>query len=327
MKSNSFLRLGRSLALGTWLLTACTAALFAQEFPSRGIRIVVPYSAGGSSDVVARVIGAELERKWGHSVTVDNKPGASGNIGSTEVVRSTPDGHTLLMQNDTMLTNLAIHGKLPYHHEKDLTPIMLLGMGPLALVAHPSINFTNMAELQAARDEVKGLSYGSCGIGSPSHFVMELIMRKTALSFTQAGYRGCAPAVKDVLGGHIPFAVVSANLVIPHVQSGRLRVLGVSSAERMALLPDTPTLQEQGLQPFDISTWKALMGPAGLPLNVVKQITHDVNRIMDIPRIQEHLKSSGIEPLRGDAAALTQLIQTDAVKYRDIAESAKMDLY
>ncbi|QCB46999.1 tripartite tricarboxylate transporter substrate binding protein [Hydrogenophaga sp. PAMC20947] len=327
MNARSLFSLGRSVVLGTWLLTACTTAFFAQEYPSRGIRIVVPYSAGGSSDVVARVVGAELERKWGQAVTVENRPGAAGNIGSTEVARSTPDGYTLLMQNDTMLTNLAVHGKLPYHHENDLTPIMLLGMGPLALVVHPSINVTNMAELQAARDQVNGLSYGSCGIGSPSHFVMELIMDKTALSFTQVGYRGCSPAVKDVLGGHIPIAVVSANLVLPHVQSGRLRVLGISSAERMALLPDIPTFQEQGMHPFDISTWKALMGPAGLPLNVVKKITHDLTRIMDIPRVQEHLKNSGIEPLRGDATALTHLIQADAVKYRDIARSAQMQAY
>jgi len=317
----------RRLAAGWCLMAVCTTPSLAQNFPSRSVRIVVPYSAGGSSDVVARVIGSELQRQWGQAVTVENRPGASGNIGSMDVVRAPADGYTLLLQNDTMLTNLAAQGKLPYHHENDLTPIMLLGRGPLALIAHPSVKASNVQELQAAGAQVTGQSYGSCGIGSPSHFVMELLMKKTGLSFSQVGYRGCAPVLTDVLGGQIPLAVVSANLVVPHARSGRLRVLGISSAQRYPLLPDVPTLQEQGLQGFDMSTWKALMGPAGLSPDVVDRIARDVARILDDPATREHLEISGIEPLRGSASDLAHLIKVDANRYREIARSGRMIIH
>lgn len=297
----------------------------AQTFPSRDVRIVVPYSAGGSSDVLARLVGAELQRVWGRPVSVENRPGASGNIGTMEALRAAPDGHTLLLQNDTMLTNLAVQGQLPYDHQRDLTSIMLLGVTPLVLVAHPLTGISDVSSLVAAAKATPGhLSYGSCGIGSPAHFVMELIKHKTGIDAVQVGYRGCSPAVVDVLGGQIPLAAVSANLVVSHVKAGRLVAVGVSSAKRYDALPDVPTFEEQGLQPFDLSTWKALMGPAKLSASLVHKIHKDVTAILDDPVFKAVLAQAGVDPLRGNSSDLDRVIRTDALRYRELALKANI---
>lgn len=308
------------LALATGL--AATAAM-ADNYPSKPVRIVVPYATGGGSDILARQIGAVLQQDWGKGVVVDNRAGASGNIGSQEVVRAAPDGYTLLLQNSTMLTNLGVNGKLPYDPVKDLTPIMLLGSTPLALVAHPSAQVSNIRELVAAgKARPQAFSYGSCGIGTPQHFAMELLKQKAGFAATHAGYKGCAPAVTDVIGGQIPLAIVSANLVVPYAKNGRLKVLGIASPQRYKLLPDTPTFEEQGYKPFDIANWFALMGPAHLPPEVVSKVAGDVQKILDTEAVQANLSTAGVELYRGNAADLAKLIVSEKQRYQELAKSA-----
>lgn len=297
----------------------------AQSFPSKSVRIVVPYATGGGSDILARQIGASLQAMWGQGVVVDNKAGASGNLGSSEVVRAPADGYTLLLQNSTMVTNLGVMGKLPYDPEKDLTPIMLLGVTPIALAAHPSVNVSNLKELiVAAKSKPDALSYGSCGIGTPQHFVMELVKQQTGVAVVHAGYKGCAPAITDVLGGQIPLAIVSANLVAPYAKNGRLKVLGVSTAHRYALLPDSPTFEEQGLKPFDFSIWYALMGPKNLPQLVVTKLVADISKTLAQPAVVSNLSNAGVEPYNGSGDDLAKLIKTDAKRYTDLAKSANI---
>lgn len=313
------------LLAGLCVLAAGATPALAQtdNYPSRPVRIVVPYATGGGSDILARHIGAGLQQAWGQGVTVENKAGASGNIGSQEVVRARPDGYTLLLQNSTMVTNLGVMGKLPYDPEKDLTPIMLLGVTPIALAANPGAQIGSVKDLVAvgkARPDT--LSYGSCGIGTPQHFVMELVKQKTGVTATHAGYKGCSPALNDVVGGQIPLAIVSANLVAPYVKDQRLKVVGVSSAKRYALLPDAPTFEEQGIKPLDISIWYALMGPANLPPAVAKKIAADVGRIMADPAVQAGLSKVGVEPQPGSAQELARVIHDDAARYTQLAKSA-----
>ncbi len=318
-------RIVAAAALAALATLSAVATSAQQAWPTRAVRIVVPYGAGGGSDILARTIGAELQQMWGQGVAVENKAGASGNIGSQEVVRAPADGYTLLLQNSTMLTNLGVTGKLPYDHERDLTPIMLLGVTPIAVAAHPSANISNVKELVAAAKARPGtLSYGSCGVGTPQHFVMELLKQKTGVDAAHAGYKGCAPALSDVLGGQIPLAVVSANLVAPHVQTGKLKVVGVSSPQRYGLLPDTPIFDEQGLKPLDLATWFALMGPANLPPAVVAKITADVEKILANPTVVANLSKAGVEPYKGSAQDLAKLIRVDAQRYRDLAKSANI---
>ena len=313
-------------ALGLGLaLQALAPAAVAQTYPSRPIRIIVPYGSGGGSDVLARQIGAELQTMWGQGVAVENRAGASGNIGTEAVVHAAPDGYTLLLQNSTMVVNQAVAGKLNYDPEKDLTPIMLLGVTPIALVAHPSLGVKNLKDLVAySKAHPKTLAYGSCGIGTPQHFVMELVKQKTGIDATHAGYKGCAPGLTDVVGGQIPLAILSANLVVPYVESGRLTAIGVSTQARYELLPGTPTFEEQGLKPLDFSIWYALMGPAKLPPEVVARVYADVRKILAQPETQAKLSKAGVEPLNGDDGQLAALIREDAVRYMQLAKSANI---
>jgi tripartite-type tricarboxylate transporter receptor subunit TctC len=315
-----------AIALGAAvLLQAFTPAATAQTYPARPVRIIVPYGTGGGSDVLARQIGAGLQSLWGQGVAVENRAGASGNIGTEMVVRSPADGYTLLLQNSTMVVNLGVYGKLNYDPEKDLTPIMLLGVTPIALAAHPSLNVKNLKELvEYAKAHPKTLAYGSCGIGTPQHFVMELVKQKAGIDANHAGYKGCAPALTDVLGGQIPLAILSANLVAPYAASGKLVPIGVSTKARYKLLPDTPTFEEQGLKPLDFSIWFALMGPARMPPEVVAKIYADVQKILAQPETQSHLSGAGVEPYKGDGAQLAALIREDAARYIQLAKSANI---
>ncbi len=313
-------------ALGALFLAAgMTAASAADTFPSHAVRIVVPYAVGGSADTLARQIGAGLQKAWNQTVVVDNRAGASGNIGSSEVVRAPADGYTLLLQNSTMVANLAVSGKLPYDIQKDLTPIMLLGDTPLAVVAYPGANISNLKELVAAAKAKPGaLSYGSCGIGTPQHFTMELLKERTGIEATHVGYKGCSPALTDVLGGQIPVAVVTANLVAPYVKNGKLKVIGVSSAARYPLLPDVPSLQEQGLANFDFSNWNGLMGPAKLPPELVRQVATAVTAVLADPSVAANLSKVGVEPHPAPAAALTAIIVKDTARYGKLAKDANI---
>ena len=286
---------------------------------------MVPYGTGGGSDILARQIAVRLQAVWGQGVAVENRAGASGNIGTEAVVRAPADGYTLLLQNSTMVVNQAVAGKLNYDPEKDLTPIMLLGLTPIALVAAEKTGIKTLKELiDYARANPNTLSYGSCGIGTPQHFVMELVKQKTGISANHVGYRGCAPALTDVVGGQIPLAILSANLVAPHLKTGKLYGLGVSTPARYELTPQMPTFDEQGLKPLDFSTWYALMGPANLPPEVVAKVYADVQKILAEPAVKTNLVNAGVEPLLGNAVDLTKLIQSDALRYAALAKSANI---
>ena len=304
---------------------AFAAPVQADSYPSKPVRIIVPYGTGGGSDVLARQLGAVLQTVWGQGVVVENRAGASGNIGTEAVVHAPGDGYTLLLQNSTMLSSLALSGKLNYDPEKDLTPIMLLGITPIALASHPGVNIRNVKELVAYAKAHSGkLAYGSCGIGTPQHFVMEVVKQKTGVDASHAGYKGCAPALLDLVGGQIPLAVVSANLVAPYVKTGKLNVVGVSSSTRYNLLPDSPTFEEQGVKPLDLATWFALMGPAKMPPDVVSRISADVQKIMARPDIRASLANAGVEPYDGDAAALAKLIRAEQLHYQQVAKAANI---
>lgn len=318
----------KSIITHLGLALACagaSCAALADTYPSKPVRIIVPYGTGGGSDTLARQLGISLQQMWGQGVSVDNRAGASGNIGSEAVVRSPADGYTLMLQNSTMVANMGLGVKLNYDPEKDLTPIMLLGITPIALVAHPSLNIKTLKQLQDyARANPGKLSYGSCGIGTPMHFVMELVKQKTSLDAVHAGYKGCAPALTDVVGGQIPLASISANLVANHAKTGKLNVIGIANAKRYGLMPEAATLEEQGIKPLDLSTWYALMGPANMPADVVAKITADVRKVLSEAAVQERLSNAGVETQLGTSADLVRLIRSDKIRFEQLAKSANI---
>ncbi|WP_421955993.1 Bug family tripartite tricarboxylate transporter substrate binding protein [Polaromonas sp.] len=321
MKLRTFLGL---LGLAASAQLAAPVA-WADTYPSRAVRIIVPYGTGGGSDILARQIGARLQTIWGQGVAVDNRAGASGNIGTEAVVRSPADGYTLLLQNSTMVVNPAVAGKLNYDPEKDLTPIMLLGLTPIALAAHQSTNIKTLKDLvEYSKANPTALNYGSCGVGTPQHFVMELVKQKSGVKATNVGYKGCAPALTDVVGGQVQLAILSANLIAPHIKTGKLYGIGVSTASRYQLMPQVPTFEEQGLKPLDFSIWYALMGPAKMPPEVVARIYADVQKVLAEPAIKENLSGAGVEPLSGNGAELSKLIKVDLARYAQLAKSANI---
>jgi len=292
----------------------------ADNFPHRPVRIVVPYGTGGGADVFARTIGRGLEQDWKQGVVVENRPGAAGNIGTMEVVRAKPDGYTLLLQNISMVTNYAIQGQLPYSPTEDLTPILLLGSTPHAIVVHSRVPASNLKELAALIQKEPGkYAYASCGVGTPQHFTMEVLRQKLDLDMTHAGYKGCSPAVTDVVGGQIPVAIVSANLVGQYLNSGRLKAIGVTSQRRYSGLPDVPTLEEQGVGPFDYVGWYALMGPKKLPADVAATITSSVEKVLAYPTVKKSLDDNGIEVHIGSAERLLKTITEDSERYYTLA--------
>jgi tripartite-type tricarboxylate transporter receptor subunit TctC len=224
-----------------------------------------------------------------------------------------------------MVVNPAVNGKLNYDPEKDLTPIMLLGLTPIALVSHESTNIKNLKELVAySKANPTALSYGSCGVGTPQHFVMELVKQKSGVAATNVGYKGCAPTLTDVVGGQVQLAILSANLAAPHLKTGKLNAIGVSTATRYSLMPQVPTFEEQGLKPLDFSIWYALMGPAKMKPEVVAKIYADVQKVLAEPAVKENLSGAGVEPLSGNGAALSSLIRTDLARYAQLAKSANI---
>jgi tripartite-type tricarboxylate transporter receptor subunit TctC len=300
---------------------ATVAAQAADKYPSKPIRIIVPYGTGGGSDILARQIGVKLQEAWGQAVVIENRTGASGNIGTEMVVRSPADGHTLLLQNSSMVVSPAAM-KISYDPEKDLTPIMLLGLTPMALVAHPGAGIKNLAGMTAlAKSRPNTLSYGSCGLGTPQYFVMEQVKQKTGVDAAHVAYKGCAPGLTDVLGGQIPLALLSANIVAPYVKSGKLVGLGVSTAGRYGVMSEVPTFEEQGIKPLDISIWYALMGPARMPPDVVGRLYAEVQKILADPQIAAKLSAVGVEPFNGNAADLAKLIKTDLVLYAKLGKA------
>lgn len=321
MKLRSLLQL---LGLAAFAQLAAPMAV-AQSYPSRAVRLIVPYGTGGGSDILARQIAVRLQTIWGQGVAVDNRAGASGNIGTEAVVHAPADGYTLLLQNSTMVVNPAVMGKLNYDPEKDLTPIMLLGLTPITLVAHQGTNLKTLKDIvEYSKANPAGLNYGSCGVGTPQHFVMELVRQKAGFNATNVGYKGCAPALNDVVGGQVQLAILSANLVAPHIKTGKLNGIGVSTATRYSLTPQVPTFEEQGLKPLDFSIWYALMGPAKMPSEVVAKIQADVQKILAEAAVRESLSGAGVEPLAGNGADLARLVKSDLARYAQLAKSANI---
>jgi len=306
----------------------CISSINAQtqsNYPNRPIKLIVPYATGGGSDILARAIGAKLQVLWGQGIAIDNRAGASGNIGTEMVVNSPSDGYTLVMQNSTMVGSAAVSGKLSYDPEKDLTPIMLLGLTPMSIVASEASKIKNLKDLIAfSKANPDVLNYGSCGIGSPQHILMEMVKFETGVKANHIVYKGCAPAVTDVVGGQTQLAVVSANLVSQYVKTGRLQSIGISTAKRYNLMPQSLTFSEQGLKSIDDSIWYALMGPANLPPEIVKKWQTEVTKILADPAVRENLSNAGVEAYDGNPYDLGNLIKKDLAKFGKLVKSANI---
>ena len=291
--------------LAALLLFPCLA--LAQSFPARPVRIIVPFPPGGATDVMARVIAQKLSESWGQQAVVENKPGASGSIGSDLVAKSAADGYTLLLQGTQHAINLSIYKQLPYDTLRDFTPVAYIAVAPFLLVLHPSVPANSVAELIAyIKAKPGGVNYGSSGVGGAAHLAGEMFKTAAGVQLTHIPYKGAAPAMADLLGGQVPMLFDPIPTSLTHVRSGRIKVLAITSAKRSAVMPDVPTIAESGLPGFEAVAWFGLYAPAATSTDVVSKLNADVNRVLQLPEVKEKFAALGADsaPMTTDQFAV-----------------------
>jgi tripartite-type tricarboxylate transporter receptor subunit TctC len=308
-------------------LTACLNAN-ADEFPSRTITIVSPYQAGGTSDIIARILAQKLSERWGKSVIVENRPGANGGIGVTAVARATADGATLLAVASSALTiNPLFYSKLPYNVDSDLAPISRTGRVTNVLVVNPSVPVKNIQELIAlAKAQPGKLSYASQGNGSNGQVTGELFKQRAGIDILHVPYKGSAPAVQDLLGGQVQLMFDNLPSVLQLIRSGQLRALAVTTSERDPQLPETPTIAESGLTGFDTSAWFALLAPKATPDVVRIEIERAVIAVLTAPDTRNQLRAAGIEVAADGSSELQKRIGDETQMWRNVISKAGIKL-
>jgi tripartite-type tricarboxylate transporter receptor subunit TctC len=284
----------------------------AQEYPNRSIRAVVPWPAGGSSDAVARLLGQKLAERWGQQVIVENRPGAGTTIGNDIAAKAPADGYTLLVTATGLVVSSLLYPNLPYSVEKDFSPISLMATSPSVLVVHPALPANSVRDLIAlARQKPGMINYASGGSGSSDHVAGEMFKLLANVNLVHIPYKGTAPALPDLLAGNTQLMFCIAITAMPHIRSGRLRPLGVTSARRSEFLPDLPTLSEAGVTGYSFETWIGTLATGGSPPAVVTKLSGEIQKIMALPDIRDKMKGMGADPVGSTPAEFATKIQTD----------------
>jgi tripartite-type tricarboxylate transporter receptor subunit TctC len=304
-------------------LAAVVSSADAQQLSSRPITIVVPFTPATGPDVMARLIGEDLRARWNEPVIVENKPGATGVIGTQLVARAAPDGYTLLMTSNPFTSSVSLFSNLPYDPIRSFAPIIDVGGGALALCVNPAVPARNAGELIAyAKSREDELNYGSPGIGGPHHLAMEMFKQVTGISMRHVPYRGSAGATQDIVGGHVSAGFLSLSIAAPLAQNGSLRILGVASRDRVPTSPELPTLIEQGISSFEAELWFALLAPAGTPPEIVARYNAAINAIVREPRIVALAAKQGIVIRGGTPAELAGFLGRDLATWRKVVKEA-----
>jgi len=300
----------------------------ADAYPAKPVRIVVPFAAGGSTDILARNIAQKLNEALRSPVIVENRPGAGALIGAEYVAKAAPDGYTLLMgTNTTHAVAPHLYGKMPYHALNDFAPVAEIAYNPQFLDVHPSIPVKSVKELIAlGRSRPGQLNYGSAGQGSTSHMAMELFRSMAKVSFTHVPYKGSGPALIDVLGGHLSIMFDVVLTTLPHMKSGKLRVLGVSSLERVDVAPQVPTIAESGLPGYEALVWFGLFAPAGTPGDIVNRLSGEVGRIVLQPALKETFTVQGLTPVGSSSAQFAAKVGKDHATWGKVIREAGIKL-
>ena len=296
----------------------------APAYPSKPIRIVIAYASGGGSDFTARPIAQKLTERWGQPAIVDSRPGGAGMIGTDIVAKSPPDGHTMLVSASSEVSlNVVLFRKMPYDPLRDLQPVTLVSTTPPLLLSHPSLPVKSVKDLVAlARAKRGALNYASVGLGTPQHFAGELMKTTFRIEMSHVPYKGAAPALIDLVGGHVPIGLVAATVSLPHVKAGRLRALAVTSGQRSPAMPDIPTVAEAGAPGFDILQWFALWLPAKTPKEVVDRLHAEVVRIVQSADYRQRQLEVATDVVGSTPEALGSYQRSEIEKYRKIATAA-----
>ena len=296
----------------------------AQDYPSRPIRVVVPFAPGGVADNSARVVADPLAQRLGQPVVVENRPGASGNIGTQQVAQAAADGHTLLLGFDgTMVINPHVFPSVPFDTLKDFAPVTKLGDATLILVAHPSLPAKTLQEMIALA-KTRPLAYGTSGTGGTPHLAGELLKQRTGAQLEHIPYKGGGPAVTDVVGGQIPLVFTAIASAQQYVRTGRLVALGVPGAKRSSALPDVPTFQESGLAGFDVSAWTGIFAPAATPRGAVERLHKELALVLQSAFVKERYAVLGIEPVGNSPEAFGAQVRDDLARWEKVVKAANV---
>jgi tripartite-type tricarboxylate transporter receptor subunit TctC len=318
------MKVARLAGLALLALAAC--AIAQEPYPSRPVKLVVPFTPGTGIDILARTLGQKLGDEWKVGVVVENRAGASGNIGTEAVAKSAPDGYTLLTTAQTMVVNRALFASLPYDPVKDFAPIAPLAVGSLALVVHPSLGIKSVTELVAyAKANPGKLNYASPGNGTPHHLAMELFKTKAGIDIVHVPYKGTAQAVQDLLGGQVGVMFLPVHVALPQADGGKLVMLAAGGAARAGATPKVPSLAEAaGIRDIDTDIWYGLYAPARTPQAVIDRVNADVNRVLKLPDIADTLARQGLQATGGTPAALADITRSDLDRWTAVVRAAKI---
>lgn len=295
----------------------------AQKYPEKAVRIVVPFAAGGGTDIIARIMAQKLADEWGRNVVVDNRPGGGTVIGSEIVVRSNPDGYTLLLTANPHSSNPALLAKLPYDTVRDFAAVTMTAAAPLLLVVHPTLPPRTVQELIAyAKARPNELTYASSGNGGPQHLAGELFKYMTGAGILHVPYRGGAPALTDLLGGQVQLSFASLLTSLPHIRAGRLRALGLTSLQRLETNPEIPTVAEAGVPGFEYLTWYGIFAPGGTPGPLIAKIQQDMARVLTSPEVKERLARDGVQAVGNKPDEFNAFIKQEIEKVTKLVRMA-----
>ena len=311
-----------ALACGSLVLAGTVLAAHAQDFPNRPIRIIVPTAPGGSSDILARLIGGKMHERLGQPAVVENRAGAGQMIGADVVAKSPADGHTILVPTVTYTTSAATQPRLPFDPVNDLTGIAMIGEGTFLVAVHPSLPVKSVKELLTlARAKPGSLNYASSGTGGITHLITEVLAANAKIKLVHVPYKSVAPAVIDVVGGHVPMLIVSVPSVLPQVKAGRLRALASTGAQRSSFVPDLPTVAEAGVPGYEARQWWGVLAPGKTPRAVVAKLNGEIHNILASPDVKARLADEGAEPiLQMTPEAFSDIVKSDIAKWRKIVK-------
>ena len=296
-------------------------------WPTQTIRLIVPFPAGGSNDVMGRLIGPHLEKALGQTVIVDNRPAAAGQVGTEAVARATPDGHTLLLVASSHTVQPALNPKLPYNTEKDFAPVTLVNTNAMFFFVHPSVPANTLAEfVELAKKEPGKYNYASPGVGSQTQLTVELLSRRTGIKLQHIPYRGGAPATQAMLSGETHFTMLAPNIIFPHIESGKIRAIATGDRKRHPRMPDLTTTEEQGFKGLEAIQWVGVFATAGTPKPVIDRLNKEINRIIHLPDVVAVLDKQGVSPTGSTPEEFQALISREINQWRDIAREANIKL-
>jgi tripartite-type tricarboxylate transporter receptor subunit TctC len=313
----------RKLVLGFVLTCLSLQSVAQQPWPAKPVRLVAPFGTGGGVDLVARALGRRLSESWGQSVVVENRPGAAATIGANIVATAAPDGHTLLFTNNALAISAGLYPNLPYNTATDLTPISTVISTPFVFTVPASMKASSIAEfLSLAKSTPTPLTYSSSGIGSGPHLAMVLFTQTTGISLNHIPYKSVGLSIPDIIAGRIDSVLTTPLAAMPHVRTGKLRVLGVSSAARVPELPGVPTLIEAGIPGFDVETWYMALGPGKLPAALARKIQHDIADALKDPAVARVLEGDGATLVGSTPAQATELLARDIARWSKVIQQA-----